>query len=440
VLASGVTTVMHQLRSMLLASLVMLAVSVAGGCRQLTSIESQPVPPDPSLTCGELRFANTMCADCVGRSCCAEADACDVAGRCGDFARCITACTAGDMGCKSTCRTTFPDALGAEAAALQSCEASSCATICGLTCGGYVYPTAACGECGSAHCCVEEADCMRDPACEALAACEHHCGTRDDDCVLACELGQPTGVVKARAFGACLAGACSAQCIAPEWACLQKPASPAPATGPAITISYRFIDFETFDTIPGLRLLACRASDHDCTRPLAGPATTTATGEAVLRMPTNSFDGYVEVTGGGYAPLLVFYPRLTKDFVGNTMTIAKQSRLQEIARGIATLAPDRANVFVLVNDCTGEPAPGVRVAIEPSAGSTPFYFAGPYPSLVPKETSAAGRFAVAGFANVQPGSVTIGATVVSNQLAFAPTQAFTRAGALSYVHIYAQGP
>ena len=171
---------------------------------------------------------------------------------------------------------------------------------------------------------------------------------------------------------------------------------------------------------------------------------TSAGGLGVLRFATNSFDGFIEVTGEDYGPLLVFFPVLVRDFVvrgGNP--IPRHDTFTRLVQGLAPPLPDRATLLVAVNDCDGDRAAGVKVAIDPADGATPFYFAGGIPSPAATQTDSRGVLAVGGFVNVRTNTaITIRPSVVANTLAFAPTVAFVRPGPFSYsvVIMYAQNP
>jgi hypothetical protein len=285
---------------------------------------------------------------------------------------------------------------------------------------------------------------MADTACSALATCERACPARDADCVLACELKLPAGVARARAFGACIAGACSGSCVGPQWACLQKPAAkPQQATGPSISLTYRFADYETFQPIAGLRVRVCGATDLQCRSPVGPVVTTDATGAAVIHLGSNSFDGYAEISGAEYPTILSLHPPLSKDFVANLVPIPKTKTFDGLVNELAPLQPDRSTIIMTVNDCAGARAPGVRLAIEPVDGATPFYFANRIPSSAATETDVIGAFAAGGFVNVRTNTaVTVHATVAGNGLLFAPVVAFARADphGFTLVNLFAQNP
>jgi hypothetical protein len=405
--------------------LLLVAVPV-GGCGALVGIGDGPPlelrgDAGGDATCG-VGFASSKCEQCMSASCCTEAASCVGAPGCADFAGCVAACL-GDVACATACRDRFPTGYAVEAASLESCKAMRCASACGVTCGGYVYPNAACAACGIAHCCDVATACMGDAECAALGACERACPINDARCLERCELAStPGGVTRERDLGACLGEACPTSCIPPKWACLQNlAAAAAPATGPAIRVTYRFIEYGTIDRVKqnGLRVRACRAADVPCDSPLVNWIPTDEHGEALLAFGDNHFDGYAEISGPGYQPFLLYLPPLTKDFVADVGVI-KIDDFALLANSIAKVQPDAATVLVTVFDCAGGAAGGVKLAVEPASG-TPFYFAGGSPSgdaTVTDENRDTGS--IGGFVNVLGGTtgIKVRATVAENGLTY----------------------
>jgi hypothetical protein len=366
------------------------------------------------------------------------------------FAGCVAACAAGDAACAPACRTRFPKGYGAEAASLESCEAVKCASACPIeTCGGYVYPNAACGTCGTAQCCVEESACMGDVECAVLGACERACPVFDAACVRLCELAHPpAGVSRERALGACLSDKCAASCIAPRWACLEPPLPPSSsaATGPNIKITYRFIDYGTFGPVPGLTVRACpkMSASDDCANP-DKQGVTGASGAVTLALADNFFDGYAKITGPDYPEILVYLPPLTKDFDAY-LGVVKEDAFAFLATPIAPPLSGRGNLVVGVFDCAGGPAPGVTLAIDPLLlGTKGFYFRHAQPMASPpametEDDPVIGAYG--GFLNVATDTlITVRATVAENGLTYAPAPVVARkAPGYSIVLLYAKPP
>jgi hypothetical protein len=420
--------------------LVRVAAVLAWGaslaaCRQIVGIgaspreelgdASPPAAPVDKRQCGGLAYASAGCGRCMETACCAEAVACADAPGCGDLQRCLSACAAGDAACAAACRTKSTSGFGAPAAALASCEESSCAAACATTCGGYVYPTAACGMCAATHCCAESTACMRDESCATLAACERACAG-DAECLAGCELGRGDGgVAEERALGACLAGACPS-CVSSAWACLAHQPTLA-AAGPNIHMSYAFQDYTSGNGIQGLTVKACLRTDLTCASPIVPSGLTDAYGRVLFELPTNHFEGYVEVSSASYGPVLLFVPPLVGNF-GITTALASKQTVLALEVPIATQSPERGLLIVTLRDCAGRPGTGVKLALAPSDGTTAFYFAGGLPTTA-TSTSTTDVTGGGGFANVPAGTgLTLSAVVAANGLAYANVFPFARPG------------
>ena len=215
---------------------------------------------------------------------------------------------------------------------------------------------------------------------------------------------------------------CPAECIPPRWACLENHATtPAPATGPNIKLTYRFIDYPFLERVPNLTVRACNVPDPAFTCASSpGQGTTNAPGEAVLALEKNFFDGYAQVSGPDYGTTLIYLPRLTKDFVG-FFGIPSEATFDALAAQGAmptgeALKPERGNLVVSVIDCAGGAAAGVKLTIEPSEGSTPFYFKEGSPERDAQMTDDdANVGGYGGFLNVRANTpITVHATVAEN--------------------------
>lgn len=425
------------------AVLALLVALPTGGCRNIVGIEDGPPTDLFDTVCG-VRFPGGDCARCITSSCCAEALRCE--GDCASFAGCLAACAAGDAACAPACRGAYPKGYGAEAASLASCEAVKCASVCPIEkCGGYVYPNRDCGTCGAVQCCLEESACMGDVECAVLGACERACPVFDASCVQLCELAHPAGVSRERALGACLSDKCAASCIAPRWVCLEPPVPPSSsaATGPNIHITYRFIDYGTLGPVPGLTVRACTktSTSDDCANPDT-QGITGASGAVTLALGDNVFDGYAKITGPDYPEILVYLPRLTKDFDAY-LGVVKEDAFTFLANPLAPPQPERGNLVVGVFDCAGGPAGGVKLAIDPFLGTTGFYFQNAQPTTLPMETEDDPVIgAYGGFLNVATDTlITVRATAGENGLTYAPAKVVARkAPGYTIVLLYAKPP
>jgi hypothetical protein len=436
--------------------LAFVSVLVIVGCRGIVGIEDGPptsLVPDAATCAVPFAAAGADCAQCLATSCCEEGERCKSAPQCGDLSGCLLACTARDIACESLCRARFPKGYGVEGASLDSCKATHCARACEVTCGGYVYAEAECGNCGNTRCCDVATACMNDVECAMLAACERACPVADSSCLGMCELAYPDGVTRERAFGTCLTEFCSPTCIAPKWACLVPPIeTPAPATGINFTVTYRLFGYGPggLDGQGGFRVQACGTTDVEaCAQPIAGPVFTNDFGQAKLELKGDPFNGYAKITKAGFAPVFVYLPRdLAKDFVADVGVVAEDTfaGLANAVLSPQTLESDRANLLVSVVDCAGGSAAGVKFQIADAAGSTQFYFGDGLPDKTRTQTKDDMEIgSVGGFLNVRGGTgagITVRATVAENGLAYSErtVQAPIEPNGYTLLLLYAASP
>jgi len=418
-------------------------VLLVAGCRQIVGIEDQP-PAGGSAqvqSCASFSVGTAACDACMTSSCCAEEQACagEDAGQCSALVACFGRCKSGDEACASACRAQFP---GVEAAAaLRSCEASHCASACGVDpCGGYVFASAACATCGTAECCSVARTCEEDAECARLTACEEACNATDADCIALCELAHPSSAVdEERALGACTSAQCAASCIAPRWQCLEHPPSPPPSFPVLVTLF--FGDYTSKGAIAGLALRKCDIDDYTCdASPTAPLATTDGYGQATLPLPPG-FGGYIEVTGTRYGQFLLFLPALSSDVQLGPIYLPNMTTVEDVESALSvTQDSGKGMVLVVVRDCENAPAGGVTLGLQPSAGTTPYYFADSLPS--PTATQTDDTVAAGGFFNTLQGEtgLVLSTKVVENSLTYPSRTILGRKGAISYVLLYATPP
>jgi hypothetical protein len=423
---------------MIRASLVALMLVL--GCAPVLGIEDLGARKEP-LACG-VPISSASCGSCLTNACCAEATRCSADRACSELAECTAKCSVSDTACASACRGRFGGGYSA-LVPLWQCRADRCTKECELSCGGYVSPNADCSKCATTSCCDLASTCMKDGACAALLACQHACADRDFDCTLKCELMHPAGVETQRALGRCVQKFCASSCVPAQWSCLKEPISPPAATGGALTLTYSFVEYATVAPAVGLRVRACGSTDFDCVAPMA-EVVTDSSGRAILKLPNSKFDGYIEASDADHGPHLVFLPTLTKSFTAPTEPVINRASLAKIAMGLGVSLDDtRATLVARVFDCTDDGPAGVKLSVDPSDGSTPFYLIDKKATRSATATAADPTYAGGGFFNVRTNTaLTVGATVVDNGLAYAPTVVFARpgVGSISAVMLLATPP
>ena len=410
-----------------------LAVAAAIGvaaCRQLVGIGDEPpgaggVAVDASVdgapTCGGFAWTGGTCEACMQSHCCPEQTACRGDAICLTNLDCLAMCAGGDDVCRSKC-ISLPDAVMAPVA---SCQARSCATECGLRCGGVIgwqpglteVPDSSCTSCiySGAACAAnlrysENIDCM------TQQFCTENCSRLDDICFDSCfasDAGRACNLGDA-GLGVAALNACRQACLSgPDWSCVGLVTWPATTT-PKVTYALRAVSYSTGASIAGIRGRTCQQSDVPCSNP---QVTTTSDGGGKLVFTIGAgFNGYTELVGpadagdAGFAPELFFhYPPIVQsldpgwDYDVVLLPTDVFTNLA-IAAG-TTIDTSLGVIYAEPMDCIGNPAPGVSFTASPLGSATPFYQVDGLPNGQAKATQL-GPAVGGGFINLPPGFVT----------------------------------
>ncbi|HEY8078627.1 MAG TPA: hypothetical protein VIF62_31065 [Labilithrix sp.] len=294
----------------------------------------------------------------------------------------------------------------------------------GPTVCGYAAPSADCGTCVQSHCCEEATTCTSNAACVTLAACERACEPVDDDCLAACELATPAGVVDERAFGECLAYECPA-CVSKAWACLEHAKPAPPAVQANIRITYLVADFVDGAPLTDITARVCDRADLECATPVGAPSTSDSFGRVVVTVPRIRFDGYVELSSATYGPVLVYAPPLVADYSA-PVPLSSKTTFFQIGEAVGA-SGDRGSIIVAFRDCAGTIASGVALELTPSDGATAFYFQSGVPTMAATSTDAI--LGAGGFVGVAVGpGLSVHAKVAATGLAFPDRSVLARAG------------
>jgi hypothetical protein len=399
-------------------------------CRQVVGI--QDGVGDPTNACG-LPYGTNACAECIATSCCSESAACSADPTCVPTESCLGNCK-GDPACRSQCVIDFPSGTAASVAPLSACIASKCEGECNLACGGLAgseTPPDAAAACQS---------CLTTSACAPAEACASSidCAAAFQQCALACPTWDCAETCRAAHGAAVTAGSspdagpwtsfvqewsgpCGTACASGGyWSCVGHVGWPAPKS-PAVTVAYTGFEYVSHAPVASLNVSVCNPLDLACATPLAS-GQTNATGTVVLKLqnPPDSnglgLNGYFQVTSPDktYMPNIVYwgYPMseannpLPMDAYGLNITTIEDEQLAA-ALGV-TVDATRGQVFVNVEDCLFNPAPGVQVTIDnQDPAIREFYGIG---NLMPTATDRTG---VAIFTNVPVGNVNLTATPVA---------------------------
>jgi hypothetical protein len=436
---------------------VVVAIALAS-CRQIVGIQDEPptgsvTPPgsDDASTGDVCSVDGDACTSCLGASCCAQLTACDGEVTCKQSLDCMSRCGAGDEACSAACVQSIDGPL----AAALSCRAQSCATECGVSCGGILgalYPdllagSPDCASCATAQACTDLTTCAASTSCVSYAACAHrNCVPLDRACASTCQyaLGPtPAG----DALLSALKTHCTTECrLGSNFDCVGKRAWPVGVIDSTVTFSTHFSDLVGAKTLAGVLVKACPLADPACATEW-DHATTDSTGYARvsgrLTQQGNGnagvFHGYVDLSGGGvYPTVAILFPPLAGSLAGDadyTPYLAEVFATADVTLLTSALPvsldPARGHVAVSALDCLQVPAPGVSFEITPADGETLVaYSRNGLPSLQATATDATGTAAIL---NVSSGPITVSARVVATGALVSQHNAFVRAQTLTQI-------
>lgn len=203
-----------------------------------------------------------------------------------------------------------------------------------------------------------------------------------------------------------------------EWACLDKPPRMViPQSGRAISIRLAVTDFVDLMSPPGLAGKACNPTDVPCDKPVVEGVLPDDAGYLVFSGLPHAWRGYFQLTAPGYIDSLVFTNR---PYAGDEMpegpTLLTEASLNSISKGGGEqFDPTQGVVLVVIYDCDGKAAPGVRlVQLDATSAERPFYFEGTLPdrdrdttTISNQLTQSMAPLAVGGYSQVDPGYVTM---------------------------------
>ena len=203
------------------------------------------------------------------------------------------------------------------------------------------------------------------------------------------------------------------------WDCVGHVTWPAQDVSSTIVLTESFSNFVDDKPFPGLSLQACLRADVNCETPFS-TATTNANGDANLTLP-KGFSGFILMDPPDPGPSASDSERTTSLLIHEvppptlsgpaprTRPLSMAS-LKALASFVGeTLDPEKGQLTLAMRDCNLQIAQGVSISISPNDGiAKPLYLSGSIPDPAATSTKADG---LAGYANVQPGLVTITATL-----------------------------
>jgi hypothetical protein len=204
--------------------------------------------------------------------------------------------------------------------------------------------------------------------------------------------------------------------LPPEWQCIEEPPRIViPQQNRSLTLRLAVTDFVDLTQPEGLVGRACNGMDVDCSSPVIEDVVPDNEGYLVFEDLPHGWVGYLELEAPEYLPTLVFSNKpYTVDEMPEGPTLLTLDSLRSITEGGGEMInEDRGIVLLVVYDCLGNPAEGVRLVQEEREGEEPempYYFEGSLPDRDRTETIISRRLtrtmnplAVGGFNKVREG-------------------------------------
>jgi hypothetical protein len=288
-----------------------------------------------------------------------------------------------------------------------------------------------CKSCMDTSCCDAGAACGADAECKAMRDCFAGCGA-DTDCQLKCQSDHPAGAKLNGAFSGCRNTNCGTVCA--NFACVGKVEHPAP-TKDTYTFKVTPKDFQSGMLLPGVKINFCAREDTTCATPLA-TATSDASGAATLtaKSSADGIDGFLEFTGGGVAPTMLFASKTNPVSIydnGTLIPLLLSTTTLGLLTSVigVTVDPERGSLIFTGEDCTGRTTAGISVAASTiDDKSTLAYISGSLPSKTATATDPSGAGT---FLNLPPGPVDVTGTLTASGTVFSKQSVVIRQGYLT---------
>lgn len=230
--------------------------------------------------------------------------------------------------------------------------------------------------------------CIRSNCCDLAAACGKGTACAKDLLLPIAPTAEPSADFEP--LLGCMQDNCDDACGV-SWGCLDKYSWPVPSD--AYDIPIRVVDFAASPLVPvpDVTVDACQSVDPGCGSGKARSAVSDSNGDVKLSV-TNTFDGYFELSGGGYAASTVQWSEPVYRIAGFDQPLLTDSAIQALAivTGVHTSGdqpfdPNVGHVIFHMQNCLpskylereGPPhaeAIGVSVTFDPSDGASPTFY------------------------------------------------------------------
>jgi hypothetical protein len=212
----------------------------------------------------------------------------------------------------------------------------------------------------------------------------------------------------------------------PTWGCVGHVEPP--DGGAMVEVTVQLLDLISMMPAPGLTADLCSKYDPPCANPLETNLAPDATGNVTVTVASD-FEGYLLVQGSNYLTTLVFLDQVAMPKNPVVLLLTPGVEMGIAGQANVTLDPSAGLLLMRTTSCQYAPAAGVSLTISPSDMQTGFYVVNSVASPNATETDTSGN---AGFANVEPGTPTITATLGPGGEAMGQITTLVRPGAVTY--------
>jgi hypothetical protein len=236
-----------------------------------------------------------------------------------------------------------------------------------------------CLQCAAEICPELVASCEDDPLCMAVAQCVHEDpgpGQR-----VQCSAEHAPGGKTLFEIGRCIGRSCADACGGGRiWSCLGRRSPRLRPTTESFEYHLNFYEVLLQTPLPDLEVRACPKrgwSDPGCGVDVDAEGSTDPAGDVRLRIPFPSvsviqpWDGFLTVTGDNYYSDIRYFNLPIVGDVSLNLSGALNSTVSALSAvtGLVSL-PERGLLTLTIFDCSGLPAAGVSVTVEPSDAET----------------------------------------------------------------------
>jgi hypothetical protein len=189
------------------------------------------------------------------------------------------------------------------------------------------------------------------------------------------------------------------------WSCTTHPTAIGKA-GKSFSVDFTLFDAVSMTNVTGVKAELCSKLDLQCLSPTS---TLMVGGDGLVHFNVPStLDAYVQITGDGYDPTLMFLPPSTADTDLGTFPLTTMLASSVLSGQLGKpLMPGSGRVLVTITGCDKQSVEGVSLSGENMGDEAAgFYSISGFPSFSAVSTDSSG---FAGFVNVAPGSITLNA-------------------------------